>query len=68
LKEISKQMMVNWAASGGEIDALEWAWDQGIHGDAELCIWAAFKGHLLACVAMAPRGWSYLGQLCHLLC
>jgi hypothetical protein len=46
LKEILKQMIVNWAASGGEIDAVEWAWDQGIHGDAESCMWAAFKGHL----------------------
>ena len=25
-------------------------------------------GWSLACVAMAPRGWSYLGQSCHLLC
>jgi hypothetical protein len=46
LKEILKQMIVNWAASAGEIDALEWAQDQGIHDDAESCMWAAFKGHL----------------------
>jgi hypothetical protein len=46
LKEILKQMIVNWAASGGQIDALQWAQDQGIHGDAGSCMWAAFKGHL----------------------
>jgi hypothetical protein len=40
-------MIVSWTASGHEIDApLEWAQDQGIHGDAESCMWAAFKGHL----------------------
>jgi hypothetical protein len=35
LKELLEQMIVNWAASGGQIDALEWAWDQGIHGGTE---------------------------------
>jgi hypothetical protein len=43
---IVKEKIVNWAASGGQIDALEWACDQGMHGDAELCMWAAFNGHL----------------------
>ncbi len=46
MKEILKQMIVNWAATGGQIDALEWAWDQVIHGDAELCMQAALNGHL----------------------
>jgi hypothetical protein len=27
LKEFLKEFIVNWAASGGQIDALEWAWD-----------------------------------------
>jgi hypothetical protein len=26
-KEFLSQRIVNWAASGGQIDALEWAWD-----------------------------------------
>jgi hypothetical protein len=65
-KEFLNKRVVNWAASGGQIDALEWARDQGMHGGAESCMFAAQYGHLH--VAMAPRGWSYLGQLCHLLC
>jgi hypothetical protein len=40
LKEILKQMIVHWAASGWQIDTLEWAWDQGMHGNAESCMWA----------------------------
>jgi hypothetical protein len=46
LKEILKQMIVLCTASGGHIDALEWAQDQGMHGDAESCMWAASHGHL----------------------
>jgi hypothetical protein len=46
LKEILNKTIVNWAASGGQIDALEWAWDQDIHGDTEMCMWAALEGHL----------------------
>jgi hypothetical protein len=46
LKEILKETIVNWAASGGQIDALELAWDWGMHGDAELCMWAVTYGHL----------------------
>jgi hypothetical protein len=46
LKEILKQMIVHWAASGGQIDALEWAQDPGMHGNAESCMWAAFNGPL----------------------
>jgi hypothetical protein len=46
LKEILKETIVNWAASGGQIDALEWAQDQGMHGDAESCMWAACYNHL----------------------
>jgi hypothetical protein len=68
LKEFLKELIVNWAASGGQIDALEWARDQGIHGGAASCMFAAATGRSLACVALAPRVWSYLGQLCHLLC
>jgi hypothetical protein len=43
---ISKESIVDWAASGGQIYALELAQDQGMHGDAESCMWAAFNGHL----------------------
>jgi hypothetical protein len=43
---ILKEKIVNWVVGGGQIDALEWAWDQGMHGEAELCMWAAFNGHL----------------------
>jgi hypothetical protein len=43
---ILKEKIINWAASGGQIDALEWARDRGMHGDAESCMWAAFNGHL----------------------
>ena len=46
LKEFLKQRIVNWAASGGQIDALEWARDRGMHGGAESCMLAACKGHL----------------------
>jgi hypothetical protein len=39
--------VVNWAAHGRHINALEWAWDQGWYGEeAESCMWAAFNGHL----------------------
>jgi hypothetical protein len=27
LKEFLREMIVNWEASAGQIDALEWAWD-----------------------------------------
>jgi hypothetical protein len=46
LKEFLREMIVNWAASAGQIDALEWARDQGMHGDTEMCMWAATYGHL----------------------
>jgi hypothetical protein len=46
LKQFLREMIVNWAASAGQIDALEWAQDQGIHGDTEMCMWAATYGHL----------------------
>jgi hypothetical protein len=39
-------MIVHWAASAGQIDALEWARDQGMHGVTETCMWAATYGHL----------------------
>jgi hypothetical protein len=68
LKQFLNWCIVNCAASAGQIDALEWARDQGIHGGAELCMIAAWEGWSLACFAMAPRGWGYLGQSCHLLC
>jgi hypothetical protein len=69
-KEFLKPLIVNWAASYGQIDALEWARDQGMHGGAESAMHVCCMGRWsLACVAMAPRGWSYLGpQSCHLLC
>jgi hypothetical protein len=46
LKEFLKELIVNWAASAGQIAALEWAWDQGMHGDTETCRWAATYGHM----------------------
>jgi hypothetical protein len=64
LKEFLNGSIVNCTASGGQIEALEWAWYWGMHGGAESCMFAA----QYACVAMALRGWSYLGQSCHLLC
>jgi hypothetical protein len=39
--------VVNSAARGGHINALEWARDQGWYGDEkESCMWAAKNGHL----------------------
>jgi hypothetical protein len=46
LKEFLKELLVNSAASVGQIDALEWAQDQGMHGDTETGMWAATYGHL----------------------
>jgi hypothetical protein len=46
LKEFLNGSIVYCAASAGQIDALEWAWDQGIHGGAELCMIAAQESHL----------------------
>jgi hypothetical protein len=46
LKAFLREMIVQWAASAGQIDALEWARDRGMHGDTEMCMWAATYGHL----------------------
>jgi hypothetical protein len=46
LKQFLNECIVNSAASAGQIDALEWAQDQGIHGGAELCMIAAWEGCL----------------------
>jgi hypothetical protein len=46
LKEFLNGSIVNWAASAGQNDALEWARDQGIHGGAESCMIAAREGCL----------------------
>jgi hypothetical protein len=46
LKQFLNESIVNCAASAGQIDALEWAWDQGIHGGAESCMIAAWEGCL----------------------
>jgi hypothetical protein len=46
LKEFLREMIVNWEACAGQIDTLEWAQDQGMHGDTETCMWAATYGHL----------------------
>jgi hypothetical protein len=46
LKEFLNGSIVNWAACGGQIAALEWAQDRGIHGGAESCMFAACKGYL----------------------
>jgi hypothetical protein len=61
-------LIVHWAASGGMIDVLEWAWDQAMHGWWCWIMPACCMAWSLACVEMALRGWSYLGQSCHLLC
>jgi hypothetical protein len=62
------EMIVNWAAGDGIIDTLEWAQDQGMHGWWCWIVQVGCNRRSLTCVAMAPRGWSYLGQSCHLLC
>jgi hypothetical protein len=46
LKQFLQEMIVHWAASAGQIDALEWAQDWGMHDDTETCMWAATYGHL----------------------
>ena len=46
LKQFLNESIVTCTASAGQIDALEWARDQGIHGGAETCMWAATYGHL----------------------
>jgi hypothetical protein len=46
LKEFLNGSIINCAASGGQIDALEWARDRGMHGGAESCMLAAQYGHL----------------------
>jgi hypothetical protein len=46
LKQFLNESIVTCAASAGQIDVLEWAWDQGIHGGAETCMWAATYSHL----------------------
>jgi diadenosine tetraphosphatase ApaH/serine/threonine PP2A family protein phosphatase len=46
LREFLNGSIVNCTASGGQIKALEWAWDRGMHGGAESCMFAAHYGHL----------------------
>jgi hypothetical protein len=46
LKEFLNRSTVNCAAIAGQIDPLEWAWYQGLHGGAESCMIAAQEGHL----------------------
>jgi hypothetical protein len=46
LKQFLNESIVTCTASAGQIDVLEWAQDQGIHGGAETCMWAATYGHL----------------------
>jgi hypothetical protein len=46
LKEFLNGSIINCAASCGQIDALEWAQDCGMHGGAESCMLAAQYGHL----------------------
>jgi hypothetical protein len=60
LKEILEILIVHWAASGGMIDVLEWAPDQGMHGDAESCLHAAWHGHLhvLKCLQEDGATWD----------
>jgi hypothetical protein len=48
VKEVLEKLIIHGAASGGMIDVLEWAWDQGMHGDAESCLHVAWHGHLHA--------------------
>jgi hypothetical protein len=46
VKHALEILIVDWAASGGMIDVLEWAWDRSMHGDTESCLHAAWHGHL----------------------
>jgi hypothetical protein len=46
LKQFLNESIVNCAASAGQIDSLEWARDQGIHGGAESCMILAQEGCL----------------------
>jgi hypothetical protein len=46
LKQILNETIVNGAAGDGIINTLKWAHDWGMHGDAELCMWAASEGYL----------------------
>jgi hypothetical protein len=45
LKELLNRSIVNCAASAGQIDALEWAQDRGIHGVTTIIMWITTKFH-----------------------
>jgi hypothetical protein len=60
LKEFLNGSIVNWAVIGGQIDALEWAQDWGIHGDAESCMFVACEGllHVLQWLRQDGAPWD----------
>jgi hypothetical protein len=60
LKEFLNGSIINSAASPGQIDALEWAWDQGTHGGAESCMIAAREGcsHVLQWLRENGATWN----------
>jgi hypothetical protein len=66
LKEFLNESIVNCAASAGQIDALEWAQDQGIHGGAESCMIAAREGclHVLQWLREDGATWDSHGISC----
>jgi hypothetical protein len=68
LKEFLREMIVNWAASVGQIDALEWAWDWGMHGYTETCMWAATYGHLHVLQWLQDYGAIWDSHVSYFLC
>jgi hypothetical protein len=52
----------------GHINALECAWDWGMYGDAESCMWAAFNDHLHVLKWLWEDGATWDSASCHLLC
>jgi hypothetical protein len=56
--------VVNSAAHGGHINALEWARDQGWYGDGkELCMSAAMNGHLHVLQWLREDGAAWDGRV-----
>jgi hypothetical protein len=56
--------VVNLAACGGHINALEWAWDQGWYVDGkESCMSAAMNGHLHVLQWLREDGAAWDGRV-----
>jgi hypothetical protein len=59
-----ERIVVNSAARGGHINALEWAWDQGWYGDGkESCMSAAINGHLHVLQWLQENGAAWNGRV-----